>query len=156
MKKINNDIKINEKTDIVKKIINIPNEYSEINDCEYIYIDTIDLKNLNNSIFKNKTILTKKFDDYFILENTISTKPGLTKLNYKHIVDLLILNNTTIQRDLHEIIDQDTIIIKKLEDNIIYVEDTRKNIKMIITPYEKIIIKNNGINTNLEYYEILN
>lgn len=131
---------------------------TEINNCEYIYIEDIDLQDVNNPLLKNKIIITRKINDYYMLENTnITTKPKLTKLNYNHIVDLLILNKQTKNYEsLRKIMDEDTILLKNLGQNVLYMEDIKKQIKMILTPYEKIILSNNGINTQMKYYEIIN
>lgn len=144
--------------DIVNNLFNSTNIYSQINDCEYIYIDDINSQYVKHPIFKNKIILTQKTNDFFMFENTALSKDSeMTKLDYKHIVDLLILNNQSkISQNIESLIDKDTLVIKNLGHNVIYMEDKRKQIKIIITPFEKIVLSNEGIYTELNYYEILN
>lgn len=129
---------------------------SEINECEYVYIDEIDIKHVKCPLLENKIVITKKINDYFMLESDkITNNPQMTKLNYKHIVDLLILINQENKnlQDIKELMDKDTIIIKNLGNDIIYIEDKRQEIKTIITEYEQIVLTQNGINTKLKYYE---
>lgn len=143
---------------IVENLLNDIKTDNEINNCEYIYIEDIDLQDVNNPFLKNKIIITRKINDYYMFENTnITTKPKMTKLNYNHIVDLLILNNQAKNyANLEEIMDEDTILLKNLGNNVLYIEDIKKQIKIILTPYEKIILSKDGINTQMRYYEIVN
>lgn len=143
----------------IELLLDNPDILTEINESEYIYLDKIDFQNIKSPIFQDKIIITKKINQYFMFENTKNTvNPDMTKLNYTHIVDIIILNsnNSRITKDMAELVDIDTLIVKNLGNNIIYLEDKRKNIKIILTEFEKIILKNDGLQTQLENYEILN
>ena len=143
----------------VNNIFKNLNIISEINESEYVYLDKIDLQYINNQLLKNKIVITKKINNYYMFENNyLDNTKDMTKLDYKQIVDLIILNNTEkgLTKDIEELIDNDTIIIKNLGNNIIYIEDKKKEEKIIITGCEKIVIKGNGIYSQLHYYEQLN
>ena len=78
----------------------------------------------------------------------------ITELNFKQIADLMILSDSeNIPKNLEEIMDKDTIISKNLGNNILYIEDIRKNIYIIITKNEKIVIEGRGLETNIKFYE---
>ena len=74
----------------------------------------------------------------------------------KPVVDLVILNRQVIPEDIEKFIDQDTIITKDLGSNVIYMEDSRNNICIFITEYERFVIKGNGAQTRMLLYENYN
>ena len=150
---INNDMRNNNIGEIIKNLENLPG----INECEYIYLDNINFP--KNTVFlKNKIILTHNDIQNFSMfeyDNIVHNKiKDITELNFRQIVDLVILTDSEkIPKDIDEIIDKDTIVSKSLGNDVIYIEDMRKNQYMIITKHEKIVIEGRGIETHLTYYK---
>lgn len=144
------------KTDIEEIIKNLE-KVPEIGECEYIFIDNLNFPN-NISFLENKIIITQNdLNDFLMFEydkmenNKIHE---MTKINFRQVVDLVILlDSDKLPEDVEQIIDQDTIISKCLGNNIIYIEDTRNSTYMIVTRHEKITLKQRGANTHIEFYK---
>lgn len=149
----NNDIR-NNIEDIIKNLENIPG----INECEYIFFDSLNFPK-NTSFLKNKIIIIQNnIQDFFMFEYDNIEKDNkirdITELNFRQVVDLVVLlDSGNIPKHMEDIIDQDTIVSKSLGNNIIYIEDLRKNQYIIITKHEKIVLEGKGINTHIKYYE---
>ena len=78
----------------------------------------------------------------------------ITELNFRQIVDLVILlDSENIPEGMDGIIDKDTIVSKSLGNDVIYIEDFRKNQYMIVTKHEKIVFEGRGIDTHITFYE---
>ena len=139
--------------EIIKNLENVP----EIGECEYIFIDILNLPS-NIAFLENKIIITQNdLQDFLMFEydkiqnNKIQE---MTKINFKQVVDLVILlDSDNVSRQVEQIIDQDTIISKCLGNNIIYIEDSRNSTYMIVTQHEKITLKQRGANTHIEFYK---
>lgn len=149
----NNDLRNNDIEEIIKNLENLP----DINECEYIYVDSLNFPK-NTAFLKNKIILTHNNIQNFLMfeyDNIVHNKiMNVSELNFKQIVDLVILvDSENIPKDMNEIIDKDTIVSKSLGNDIIYIEDLRKNQYMIITKHEKIVIEGRGIETHIKYYD---
>lgn len=147
---INNNIE-----EIIKNLETVP----EINECEYIFIDSLNVPK-NMPFLKNKIIITQNnLQNYLMFEYNCMDKcnnqiKDITELNFKQIADLMILSDSkNIPKNLEEIMDKDTILSKNLGNNILYIEDIRKNIYIIITKNEKIVIEGRGLETNIKFYE---
>lgn len=141
---------------LLKSIEKIP----EINECEYVFIDDLSIKNINTGILENKILITQNNSkDYLMFDINDIEENGkinnITKLESQLVVDLVILNKQVIPQDMENFIDQDTIITKYLGNNIIFMEDNRNNICIFITEHERFIIKGNGVETQMLFYENL-
>lgn len=133
---------------------------SEIKECEYIYIDDLNNEILDTQLPENKIFITQNSLNEYLMFETKDIQPNghinnMTKINYKQKVDLIIINNDTPKHNIENIIDQDTIITKKLNPNIIYMEDCRKERCVIITEHEKLIIDGRGTDTKIQVHEKL-
>lgn len=155
MVKIYDGIRNNNIEEIIKNLETVP----EINECEYIFIDSLNFPK-NAAFLKNKIIITQNnLQNYLMFEYNCMEKynnqiKDITELNFKQIADLMILSDSdNIPKNLEEIMDKDTIISKNLGNNILYIEDIRKNIYIIITKNEKIVIEGRGLETNIKFYE---
>ncbi|MBE6486950.1 MAG: hypothetical protein E7Z85_08940 [Methanosphaera stadtmanae] len=149
----NNDVN-NNIEEIIKNLENLP----DISECEYIYLDTLNIPK-NTSFLKNKIIITQNnLQDFLMFEydnidNTNQIK-DITELNFRQMVDLVILlDSENIPKNITDIIDKDTIVSKNLGNNIIYIEDLRKNQYTIISKYEKIVIEGRATETHIKFYE---
>ncbi len=148
-----NDLRKINIEEIIKNLEKIP----EIEECEYIFIDILNFPD-NISFLKNKIIITQNnLQDFLMFEyNKIEDNQSneITKINYRQIVDLVILlDSDKLPKQLDEIIDKDTIISKYLGNNIIYIEDLRNKMYMIITKHETIVLKQRGVQTHIESYK---
>lgn len=149
----NCDLSINIE-EIIKNLQNL----EDINECEYIYLDTLNFPK-NTSFLKNKIIITQNnLQDFLMFEyDNIADNNGIvdiTELNFRQMVDLVILlDSENLPKHIEDIIDKDTIVSKNLGSNIIYIEDLRKNQFMIVTKYEKIVIEGRGTQTRVKYYK---
>lgn len=155
MVKIYDGIRNNNIEEIIKNLETVP----EINECEYIFIDSLNFPK-NAAFLKNKIIITQNnLQNYLMFEYNCMEKynnqiKDITELNFKQIADLMILSDSeNIPKNLEEIMDKDTIVSKNLGNNIFYIEDIRKNIYIIITKNEKIVIEGRGLETNIKFYE---
>ena len=155
MVKIYDGIRNNNIEEIIKNLETVP----EINECEYIFIDSLNVPK-NTAFLKNKIIITQNnLQNYLMFEYNCMNKynnqiKDITELNFKQIADLMILSDSeNIPKNLEEIMDKDTILSKNLGNNILYIEDIRKNIYIIITKNEKIVIEGRGLETNIKFYE---
>ncbi len=164
MKKIQkfkrNSGKINkvESLDLIKNLEKIP----EIEACEYIFIDDLRIPNIHAPFLQNKILITQdSLKDFLMFDSADIMANGqidnMTRLNYKQRVDLVILNNfEKNHNELERLIDKDTIIMKNLGQNVLYIEDFRNNMYMIITRNERIIIEGKGATTQMKYIEYFN
>ena len=123
------------------------------------FIDSLNVPK-NMPFLKNKIIITQNnLQNYLMFEYNCMEKynnqiKDITELNFKQIADLMILSDSkNIPKNLEEIMDKDTILSKNLGNNILYIEDIRKNIYIIITKNEKIVIEGRGLETNIKFYE---
>lgn len=149
----NNDLRNNDIEEIIKNIENLPG----INECEYVYLDRLNFPE-NTTFLKNKIILTQNTIQNFLMfeyDKIVHNKiMDITELNFRQIVDLVILlDSENIPEGMDGIIDKDTIVSKSLGNDVIYIEDFRKNQYMIVTKHEKIVFEGRGIDTHITFYE---
>lgn len=140
-------------------IINILSNYPEWHSIEYIYIDRNITKTtkINKQILKDKIIITKNSNELFrmIDYNILNNKDKLydenySKLNYVPVADLIVIGNDVDNtEDIEQLIDKNTIISKVLSDNVYFIEDTMKELLILITPHETYILKGHGLNMEL-------
>ncbi|WP_455645522.1 hypothetical protein [Methanosphaera sp.] len=134
----------------IKKILNIIQKLSEWKYIEYIYLDKDILNDFEYylSEFKNKIIITKNINDYYemltIQDNNTYTP---TIINSVPIIDLIIINqdddNLKKYGDIH------TIYLKKLNNDLIYVNDKLTKTHIIHTKHEEIILQGSGLDIKL-------
>lgn len=153
-----NEIQKTTTENLVKNIENLP----DIDECEYIYIDDLNIINKDSSFLKNKILITQNsLKEYLMFETSDLLNDGqdynMTKMKSSHVVDLLILNNfNKTPNNMENLIDQDTIITKNLGNNLIYIEDSRNDLYMIITQKERFVIEGRGTRTHIRLYEFTN
>ena len=158
LKRSSGKIKKVESLDLIKNLEKIP----EIEACEYIFIDDLRIPNIHTPFLQNKILITHdNLKDFLMFDSSDIMTNGqinnMTKLNYKQRVDLVILNNfKNNPYNLDRLIDKDTIIMKNLGQNVLYIEDFRNNMYMIITRNERIIIEGKGATTQMKYIEYFN
>lgn len=151
-------IKKVESLDLIKNLEKIP----EIDACEYVFIDDLRIPNIRTPFLQNKILITQNsLKDFLMFDSSDIMANGkinnMTRLNYQQRVDLVILNNfENNYSELERLIDNDTIIMKNLGQNVLYMEDFRNNMYMIITRNERIIIEGKGATTQMKYIEYFN
>lgn len=141
-----------------EKLLKNLEKLPDIDECEYIYVDDIDIPNFQNKFLRNKILITQNsLKEYLMFETNDIQHNGqinnMTKLQYKQRVDLVILNNFNKTPNMDSLIDKDTIITKNLGDNIFYIEDLRNDLYIIITEKERLVIEGRGAKTQLKYHE---
>lgn len=141
----------------IEEIIRNLEKFPAVEECEYVFIDILRLPN-NISFLKNKIIITQNnLQDFLMFEYNKMEEDKIrevTKINFRQIVDLVILlDSDNVPKEVDEIIDEDTIISKYLGNNTIYIEDVRNNMYMIVTGAEKIVLRQRGAHARIEYYE---
>lgn len=129
----------------------------DVDTLEYVFLDKITRNNIKNQFLKNKMILTsnEKYGICMLDNQEKDVEKQLTQLNYNQIVDLIIINdlNDSVNENIKKIIDKHTIIAKVLSNEIIYIEDIDKEVLILVTPQQKYVIKNRGVNAKLMYGE---
>ena len=129
----------------------------DVDTLEYVFLDKITRNNIKNQFLKNKMILTsnEKYGICMLDNQEKDVEKQLTQLNYNRIVDLIIINdlNDSVNENIKKIIDKHTIIAKVLSNEIIYIEDIDKEVLILVTPHQKYVIKNRGVNAKLMYGE---
>lgn len=148
-----NDLIKTNTEELIRNLEKIP----DINECEYVFIDTINSPYIK-SFLEDKIVITQnKLHDFIMFEYDMMEKNQInemTKINFRQVVDLVILMDCDkLPKHVEEIIDEDTIISKYLGNDVLYIEDTRNNRYTIITAHEKIILKQRGANTHIEFYK---
>lgn len=141
----------------IEELIKNLKEIPDINEFEYVFIDTINIPDIS-SILENKIVITQNsLNDFIMFEyGMMEEKPvnQMTRINFRQIVDLVILLDCDkVPKNVEEIIDEDTIISKYLGNDVIYIEDARNNMYTIITGHEKIILKQRGAKTYMDLYK---
>lgn len=125
----------------------------DVDTLEYVFLDKITRNNIKNQFLKNKMILTsnEKYGICMLDNQEKDVEKQLTQLNYNQIVDLIIINdlNDSVNENIKKIIDKHTIIAKVLSNEIIYIEDIDKEVLILVTPHQKYVIKNRGVNPKL-------
>ena len=117
---------------------------------EYIFIDEFIFNKYNNNLFKDKIIITNTNNTLQMIELENSEIVSKTRLTCIPEVDMVIINDTirSIKRTKN-LVDKHTIISKITEDDIIYIEDKHKKIRIIITKDDAILIEGESLDAKI-------
>ena len=128
---------------------------SQFNECEYVFIDDLNNEKVRENIFENKTLLSFDEDELIMLESEDfkADNNNHTKLNYSQQADLAIITKEHNINLVEDIVDEDTIVTKYLGNDVMYMEDSRNELSLIVTECEKLILEGKGVNTKLTYYD---
>ena len=118
---------------------------------EYIYIDnnaifdTLNLKNLT----KNKIIIKRDKQKQLHMIDLYSENEKDTIINDTHPVDLIIMGDSSNYEDtINDMIDRHTLITK-VNTNIIYIQDTFNEKRIIIIGDLVVKLEGTGVNTKV-------
>jgi len=135
-------------------------DISDIENFEYLFIQNKLLDyNLNHVLGKDNIILTDDAENdsiYMINSDTINKTALENKTQVKHTpkMDMIMIDDSQAIKEnkhLQNSIDQHTIITKLINENIFYIEDSLKEIRIIISPQTKILILGEGIQTDVKH-----
>lgn len=111
------------------------------------------LRKENNLLLHDKIIITENSEcEICMLDSNISNNnQKYDILNYPPKVDLIITfeSDESYNKHVNKCIDKHTLISKMLSEDVIYVEDSYKDIHILINDSKVFILKGHGLETKL-------